>query len=265
MNIGDIEIISLIDGEAILPKGVMGAVDDGHHTDLLEEDGSLKLPIGCFLVVSGDKKVLIDCGMGPTTFEWVSSAGIGTLHGGALSASLKHHGLTPDDIDLVLPTHLHANHVGGLVQNQKLFFPNADIAFGAGDWSLVDESNGPAFKHCLYSLREDGRVHLIEDDGEVVPGISAYATPGHTPGHTSYIISSGDSRAFILGDIIFCPLQIEFPENEGLADMDRELSKRTRELVLRELEGNSALVGGPRFPGLEFGRVLRGKGRRYWG
>jgi hypothetical protein len=68
----------------------------------------------------------------------------------------------------------------------------------------------------------------------------------------------------ILGDAIACPLQIEFPENEGLADMDPELGRATRERVLRELEGDTTLVGGPHFPELRLGRVMLGNGRRYW-
>jgi hypothetical protein len=78
------------------------------------------------------------------------------------------------------------------------------------------------------------------------------------------VLSSGEQRAMILGDAISCPLQIAAPELEAAADVDKQLGIETRELVLRELEGSDTLVGGPHFPGLEFGRVLTGRGRRYW-
>jgi hypothetical protein len=68
----------------------------------------------------------------------------------------------------------------------------------------------------------------------------------------------------ILGDAISCPVQVEAPQLEALADVDRGLGIATRERILRELEGSDTLVGGPHFPGLEFGRVLVGKGKRYW-
>jgi glyoxylase-like metal-dependent hydrolase (beta-lactamase superfamily II) len=98
----------------------------------------------------------------------------------------------------------------------------------------------------------------------VAPGISALHTPGHTPGHYTFIVSSGDQRALFLGDAISCPLQIAAPELEALADMDKALGIATRDRILRELDDDD-LVGGPHFPGLRFGRVLLGAtGRRTW-
>ncbi len=113
-------------------------------------------------------------------------------------------------------------------------------------------------------LRLEGGALPAAHDGEIVPCISALATPGHTPGHHCFVLSSGTERAMILGDVVSCPLQIEYAEREGLADMDPDLGRITRERVLRELEGSDTAVGGPHFPELRFGRVLVGSGRRYW-
>jgi glyoxylase-like metal-dependent hydrolase (beta-lactamase superfamily II) len=90
------------------------------------------------------------------------------------------------------------------------------------------------------------------------------AMPGHTPGHAGVVLSWNNERAFILGDAISCPAQLEEPEWSGLGDIDAKLARRTQEALAQEVEGTGALVGASHFPGLTFGRVLRGEGRRYW-
>jgi hypothetical protein len=78
------------------------------------------------------------------------------------------------------------------------------------------------------------------------------------------VLSSGDQRAFILGDAISCPAQLEEPEWSGIGDVDPRLARRTQEAVAREIESSAALLATAHFPGLTFGRVLTGEGRRYW-
>jgi glyoxylase-like metal-dependent hydrolase (beta-lactamase superfamily II) len=264
MNIGDISVEVLKDGFTTAPGDLFGPTHDSAHADLVK-DGKIELPIACFLVQTGGMNILIDAGMGPSIMEWSPTPEMTLrLEGGGLPAALAQKGLRPDDIDLILPTHMHQDHGGWIIANGAPFFPNAQVRFGAGDWdAVVETSKWEGHTEGMRALRAAGRVQLIEADGEVAPGVSAVATPGHTPGHQCYILSSGESRAMILGDIISCPLQIEAPEREALADMDRALSIVTRERILRELDGDT-LVGGPHFPGLRFGRVLTGAGRRYW-
>jgi glyoxylase-like metal-dependent hydrolase (beta-lactamase superfamily II) len=264
MQIGDLKVDVLQDGQSVGPADIFGPSDYHHHADMIR-DGRVELPIACFLVRTAGKNVLIDCGMGPTVFEWNAAPGKAMrLEGGALPAALKRVGLTAADIDLILPTHMHQDHGGWIINEGAPFFPNAVVRFGAGDWEgVVETSKWPGHTDGMRALRAAGRVELIEQDGEVAPGITALSTPGHTPGHQCYVLSSGDQRAMILGDIISCPLQIEAPEREALADFDKALSIQTRDRILRELDGET-LVGGPHFPGLRFGRVLTGQGRRYW-
>ena len=94
--------------------------------------------------------------------------------------------------------------------------------------------------------------------------MNVIGTPGHTPGHAGVILSSGGERAFVLGDAISCPVQLEETEWSGMGDMDPKLARRTQEAVAQEIEGSGALLATSHFPGLTFGRVLRGEGRRYW-
>jgi glyoxylase-like metal-dependent hydrolase (beta-lactamase superfamily II) len=89
-------------------------------------------------------------------------------------------------------------------------------------------------------------------------------TPGHTLGHMSVVVSSGTQRAFMLGDAVGCPAQLEDSEWAAMSDIDRDLSSRTREALYRELEGTEDVLVGSHFPELRFGRVLRGEGKRYF-
>jgi glyoxylase-like metal-dependent hydrolase (beta-lactamase superfamily II) len=120
-------------------------------------------------------------------------------------------------------------------------------------------------RRAMERLSELGRLEPMEGDMlALAPGLTARFTPGHTAGHYALVISSGDERAYLLGDAVECPLQLEEPDFAIISDMDRDLASRTREAVWRELEGTPGLVGAAHFPGLQLGRVLPGQGRRYF-
>ena len=248
-----------------LPSAYFGELDSDAHRAMIGDDGRAQLPIACFVVRTGGLNVLLDAGLGPRTVEWQpDTGGKLTLVGGALPAGLAAIGLTAGDIDLVLLSHLHGDHSGWVWRDGAPFFPHATVCFGQGDWDTFVEravpgADGAGFR----ALAELGLVRLIDNDGVVAPGITSLHTVGHTPGHQTYVVSSGDHRALFLGDAISCPLQIEAPELAALADMDRAQGIVTRERILREI-GADDLVGGPHFPGLRFGRVLTGQANRYW-
>lgn len=246
MKIGEVELVPLNDGYCKLPPQFYVGLDWSTHADLLNADGQIEIPIGCFLMRTGDRLVLLDAGMGPHTLPWGS--------GGALLSALAEHGVAPTDIDTVVCSHLHIDHIGWLPA-----FTNAAIRFGRGD---LDHFAGDEDVDAILDAVA-GRVEPIDGDNvSLAPGLDARHTPGHTPGHYGLVVSSGDERAVLLGDAVECPLQLSEPDFYALSDVDPALSARTREALWRELEGSDALVGAAHFPGLEFGRVLRGEGRR---
>jgi glyoxylase-like metal-dependent hydrolase (beta-lactamase superfamily II) len=99
----------------------------------------------------------------------------------------------------------------------------------------------------------------------IARGLTARHTPGHTLGHYGLVVSSGAERAVLLGDAIECPLQLEEPDFFAMSDVDPALAARTRQALWDELEGTNVAVGAAHFPGLQFGRVLKGTGRRLFG
>jgi glyoxylase-like metal-dependent hydrolase (beta-lactamase superfamily II) len=259
MNVGSIEVVPLSDGTATMPKEFWVGFDFERHPDVLSADGKIEMPIGCYLVRTGGQVVLLDAGMGPHSTSWG--------RGGDLPAQLLAAGVRPDDVDLVVCTHLHLDHAGWLVDEGAPFFPRATVRYGAGDWArfVEDAAPGDRIADAMHLLWDAGRLDPIEGDMVgLAPGLTARYTPGHTDGHYSLVVSSGTERLFLLGDAVECPLQVSEDEFNAFSDVDPALAKRTREAMWRELEGTEALVGAAHFPDLQFGRILSGEGRRWF-
>jgi glyoxylase-like metal-dependent hydrolase (beta-lactamase superfamily II) len=178
VQIGELRVEVLRDGSSIVPGDFFGSLEGSRHASLVGADGRIELPIAGLLVRSGERTVLIDAGMGPTSVEWQpKSGGSLRLFGGELPAALAEAGVAPEQVDLVLATHLHGDHVGWIFQEGRPFFPNAVLRFGAGDWEpWVERGLDPAFRANMRALARAGRIAPIERDGEVAPGISALQT-----------------------------------------------------------------------------------------
>ena len=109
------------------------------------------------------------------------------------------------------------------------------------------------------------RIETWSGDTALAPGFDTVSTPGHTPGHAIFVLSSGVQRGMLLGDVVHCPLQLTDPDFAVMADIDRELADRQRERVYREMICDDRLaVAAAHFPDLRFGRLLEGKGRAGW-
>jgi glyoxylase-like metal-dependent hydrolase (beta-lactamase superfamily II) len=259
MRIGDLELIPLNDGICKLPQQFYVGLDFSGHQEMLGEDGLVHIPIGCFVVRCAGSTVLIDAGLGDVDVDWA--------RGGELPGALRAVGIAPEDIDIVVCSHLHVDHIGGLTVDDAALFPNATVRYGAGDWQqfVADAPDDSRGRRTMELLAAADRLDPLDSDMvSIAPGLTARHTPGHTPGHYGLVVSSGESRAVILGDAVECPLQLEEPDFYALSDVDPALAARTRETLWRELEGTDTLVTAAHFPGLEFGRVLAGTGKRFF-
>ena len=260
MKVGDIEILPVSDGLARLPQEYFGdAADWSRHQDLLHEDGTVHCPIGCFVIRTGDRTLLVDCGLGPLDLGW--------LVGGQLPDALRAVGVDRADIDTVVCTHLHLDHAGWLAHEGEPFFPNATVRFGGEDWTRwVDEAHElDPVRNAMLLLRDRDRLAPIDaDDTSIAPGVTARSAPGHTLGSNLLVLSSGDERVLLLGDAVTCPVQLTEEDWSGMSDMDPALARRTRDALWAELEGTDTRFTAAHFPDLQFGRVLRGNGKRYF-
>jgi len=270
-KIGDIDVTVISDGEAGAPGTMYFAGTTAEqwapHKRWLDHEGNVRFPFSCFVVQSGDRTVLIDTGLGPVNMFGFT--------GGALLTELASAGFKPEDIDTVFITHLHIDHCGTVAlpdgDKHKAVFPKASYMWSSDEdkfWRSADATTlgraGAADLMPKMFAAIEGKFKAADDGDIIAPGVNAIGTPGHTPGHAGVILSSGGERAFILGDAISCPVQLEQPEWSGMGDMDKDLARRTQETVAKEAESSGALLTAAHFPGLTFGRVLAGKGKRYW-
>jgi glyoxylase-like metal-dependent hydrolase (beta-lactamase superfamily II) len=269
ITVGDIHVTYVPDGETRLnPTAIFPAsTEEGWklHPEWLDEEGQLLASIGGLLVETGDRKVLVDAGLGPRHVEF---PGFGPFDGGHLLENLTLRGVEPAQIDTVVFTHLHLDHINALTRREDdawvLAFPNARFLIREPEWRHWAGKNDPAG---IYQETEEciqDRVDLFDSDQTAAAGVSLLSTPGHTPGHNSVVISSGTERAIILGDVVHCPVQLEEEEWACVFDVDGALARSTRDKLLAELEGSRTVVAGGHFADFTFGRIMRGEAKRQW-
>jgi len=271
-KIGDLDVTVVSDGMARAP-GTMyfpGSTPEQWevHKRWLDHAGNVEFPFSCFLVRSGGRTVLIDTGLGQVNMF--------NFHGGDLLSELAKEGVKAEDIDTVFVTHLHVDHCGTVAvlegESARPAFPNATYRWTAREhefWGGPELETAfvtpdqKAYMKAMFAAVA-GRVKTADDGEAIAPGINVISTPGHTHGHAGIVLSSGAERAFVLGDAISCPVQLTETEWSGMGDVDKELARRSQEAVAREAEATGALLTAAHFPGLTFGRVLTGEGKRYW-
>ena len=196
------------------------------------------------------------------------------LQHGWLGDSLTKAGVRPDEITDVVLSHLHPDHMGWVARGGMPFFPKAKLWAHQADVDFFLSETAPdetTFKFMLGvdSTRErmmpvHDQIETWDHDRTIAPGIDLRWLPGHTPGSSIAVVSSGDERAMILGDVIHCPLELVDDDFAIMADIDPAMAKRSKAVLRDELEGSATHVSSSHFPGLEFGRLMKGEGRRYW-
>ena len=192
---------------------------------------------------------------------------------GELLDDLNAHGLQAGDIDMVGMTHAHRDHVGwNLLSKAGKYtptFPNAQYYLSKTDWDACHdpeliETRFPNAPECVWPLQELGVLTLMEAGHQITPDISASATPGHTPGHMSLMISSQGENGLVLGDVLHNTAQIENTDWVSRADIDPVQTRITRRDLMDRLEQDGIPVAAVHFAKPGFGKILWEQGRRYW-
>jgi glyoxylase-like metal-dependent hydrolase (beta-lactamase superfamily II) len=257
-RVGDRRVLGVADGVFTMTDDFMSI--PGYQDRFADDTGQAHLPVGSF-VVEGDQTVLIDAGIGPFATEG--------LAGGNLLDELAAIDVQPADIDVVALSHLHLDHDGWIATRVAgLTFPNATVHVGRGDYQhFVVDDRDDRFRMARHkreafsALFDAGRVELIDDVTEIVPGVVALPTPGHTPGHLAFAVRDRGERLLILGDSMYCPAQLTDMDLTAMHDVDPALARRSRELLARELESHETRTEavGCHFPGLRAARVVGGE------
>ena len=215
-------------------------------------DGGLRVSFGCFLIADESRIVMVDSGVGPYSKEFPGE-------GGRLPAALDALGIEPSAIETVIHTHLHPDHFGGdRTPEGEPYFPNARLIVQHADYEYFTsdgEAYGSMVRTGFTPFYDAGLVDLFEGDGPIVPGFSAKATPGHTPGHMSVLVESRGNAVLVTGDSTHHPLQVRKTGWSSSGDFDTAQSARTRAELFAELAVSGVPMAGGHYPRPGFGKV----------
>ena len=255
-KVGDFEVTVVTDGgrtipltDALVRNATKEQVNSSLQAAFFEKD-KFSYFFNPVVINTGSKLVAIDSGNGLAAFEQTKGA-TGQYHGNLAAA-----GIDAKNIDVVAITHFHGDHINGLLTaDNKSAFPNAEIMVPAAEWAYwMDDGNmsraPEALKNNFNNARRvfgalQGKVTQHEAGKDIVPGVKSVATPGHTPGHTSHIVSSGSQSVFVQGDVTNLPaLNVRTPEWHFAGDMDHATAVASRRKVYDQLVADRMLVQG---------------------
>ena len=258
-KLGDFSVTTLLDGS--LPRDGAQEIFGGGATDeefaKVSADNFISPDVAQFfftptLVNTGSELVLFDTGLGQ----------------GGIQAALADAGVTPDQIDVVVITHMHPDHIGGMTTNDAATFPNARYVTAAAEydfWSAQDAGNrvGDLVAAKVTPLAE--KMSFIDDGGEVASGITAVAAFGHTPGHMVYHLESNGQRLILTADLANHYIwSFAHPEWEVRFDLDKAAATASRRNVLGLLAADKVPMVGYHMPFPGAGYVeTRGDGFRF--
>ncbi len=217
------------------------------------------------IVNFGDKVVLFDTGMGTSKLFGPTT--------GRLQKSIAESGLKPEDVDAVVCSHAHIDHIGGIVdEGGKPLFPNAQVYISQTDldyWTDEAKQDGPLKDFVVHARKNllPVRDHIVffKNNEEFLPGVTALSAPGHTFGHHIFMIQSGGQSFAFLGDLAHHQvLLFEKPRMEFAYDSDPKMSAATRVKMLDMLAANKIAVMSYHFAWPGYGHVVKaGDGFHY--
>ncbi len=221
---------------------------------LYGEKDQMVVPYSPLAVNTGSKLVVIDTGTGEANFERSKGAA------GQFQNNLKASGINPDQVDTVIISHFHGDHINGLLTaDNKLAFPKAEILVPAPEWKYfmddaeMNKQTSDRMKGVFAGLRKvfdalGRKVTQYEADKEVAPGITSVASYGHTPGHMSFVIAQGNSKVFVQSDVTNIPLFVRNPGFHLMFDQDPQMAEATRRKVYDMLSSEKMMVQGFHYP-----------------
>jgi glyoxylase-like metal-dependent hydrolase (beta-lactamase superfamily II) len=265
-EMGDIAVHVVSDGDVPYPTDFVypNAPSDELNAGLagrLDEQGNLWLPYHCLLITTPAQNVLIDSGLGR------AAAAAWSVPAGRMLDSLARAGFAPADIDTVVISHAHPDHIGGLIDRDKLTFPGARHVIEAREWAcwtdedqlarLPDDLTSTA-RAVLPLLAKADVVDVVRGETELVPGVQLVPAPGHTVGHCVVSFGSGSQQAIFLADAILDRLQLTHPTWVSAVDMMPDETVATRTRLLDDAARDGSLVLAYHVAGL--GQVERHNG-----
>jgi glyoxylase-like metal-dependent hydrolase (beta-lactamase superfamily II) len=270
--IGDVTVTMVIERHTETPVGFLPAVSEdalARHREWLSPwalgDGQLRFVIQALCLEADGRKIVIDTGVGPRELPEIYAC---VANDGSFINTLSAAGFGRDDVDLVICTHLHFDHVGwNTIREDGHWVPTfrqARYLLARPEYEHWQAASAEARAACSVFNLEDavtplldaGVVDLVDPDHRVSEAIWLVPTPGHSPGHASVRISSRGQNALITGDCAHHPVQLAEPQWHSVADLDPHVASSTRRRLVSEYVDTPVLIIGTHFPPPTAGHLL---------
>jgi glyoxylase-like metal-dependent hydrolase (beta-lactamase superfamily II) len=269
LRIDDVTFTFIADGAmSLAPHPFLKAASSEYwaqHPEQLDSQGWIVMSAGGLLVERDHHRMLIDAGFGSATAANTFSR----VNCGSFLDVLSHLGVAPTDIDTFAFTHLHVDHTGWAFVDsasgrREPTFPNATYVLAALEWEPIARGERPpgvpAERELIQPLQSHTALRLIGDSEDVAPGITAVVTPGHSSGHTSYVVTtSKGNRLIAFGDCFHTPVQMLHPEWSSDPDIDPAAVPGARQRLINELRTGDTVGFAVHFGDQQFG-TLTGDG-----
>lgn len=258
---GDLSLTYLPDATLeLVPRHFFSTSTDAdwaEHPDLVSPTGRLTAGAGALLVELGGRRLLVDAGFGPTgAADADTPPPLGDVTAGGLPASFADAGVDPDSLDLVAITHLHSDHVGWATGWAA---DHGESLFRRATWLVGEGSTPPGDDPTFHPADHPHRTREVSDGEEVLPGMRAWAMPGHLPGHTGWVLDTGDGRRVIaFGDAVHSPAQVRRPDWDVAVDAETEVARESRLRLFEQLEREDTIGFGIHFADRQLGRIVEG-------
>jgi glyoxylase-like metal-dependent hydrolase (beta-lactamase superfamily II) len=273
-KVGDFDLLVVSDGvirqDAGATFGLVPRVMWERYVPDIDEKYRLEVGLNTLVVRGGGKTVLVDSGCGDKGVRAPGAMGI--EHTGSLLANLAAEGISADDIDVVLNTHLHFDHCGGntveVDGRLQPTFPRARYILEQGEWDAAshpnDRTRGTYLAENFEPLEDAKAVELVEGDAEILPGLHLTLAPGHTEDHAVIEVESGGEYALYIGELSQHPVQLERLAWISAFDIMPVISLETKKrFVERAIDKDATIVSVHHaYPGV--GRIRAKEGRRKW-
>jgi glyoxylase-like metal-dependent hydrolase (beta-lactamase superfamily II) len=265
-HVGDVELIALSDVTLICDSSDLAAgvpVEELHdrYPHVVSAEGKWPLAVTCYVLRSKGATIIVDTGVGNRLLDEMPC--------GELDRALAAVGISVGEVDYVVLSHLHIDHVGWNTiddedRNVLIFFPNATYLVNRAEWesTMSPEELAQPWNHHLsvtaLPLEREKRLELVDPGHQITDEVSLISAPGHTSGHIAVRIDSGNERATIIGDASLYPEQLPHPQWYSVWDADPEVASLTRGQLFDSLvdDPNHVIVAGHwPYPGI--GHVVR--------
>lgn len=269
VRIGSVEITALLDAPFLQNPKVLAPdhADElaAEYHDTLNARGLFTGAVTCYLLHADGQLILVDTGIGPRRRQGFPE--------GHLDEALRAAGVGPDEIDVIIHTHLHTDHIGWNTYDTEdgrteIFFPKARFVIQQAEWDywtapeMLDEPRHAALRECLVPLRDGDRVQLTQGEETFGKHLVFISAPGHTPGHIAVGIDDGGERGVIIGDASHHPFHVAHPDWVTPLDWDPVQAAASRDRLFDRAADEQRLVLGGHWTHPGWGRIVRLEGKR---